>query len=205
MLTLAENVIVVGADNRPPMLDKTQYSSWASLTEPGTLTTHTTVRDRRYDGLADAKKIHESCDIKAKNVVLQGLPQDIYNLVNHHDGAKHIWDKVKLLIKGSDARSNATGTGVNRNKGTNTAGQENIIRCYNCQEEGHMARQCTKPKRPRNLAWFKEKALLAEALESGEIPTPVAFQTNDLDAIDSDYDEAPSKSVVLIAKLSSYD
>ncbi|GKE48630.1 hypothetical protein Tco_1479888, partial [Tanacetum coccineum] len=24
------NVIVAGADNRPPMLDKTQYSSWAS-------------------------------------------------------------------------------------------------------------------------------------------------------------------------------
>ncbi|GKA65592.1 hypothetical protein Tco_0765299 [Tanacetum coccineum] len=29
-LSLAENVIVAGADNRPFMLDKTQYSSWAS-------------------------------------------------------------------------------------------------------------------------------------------------------------------------------
>ncbi|GJR43614.1 hypothetical protein Tco_1311717 [Tanacetum coccineum] len=29
-LSLAENVIVAGADNRPPMLDKTQYSSWVS-------------------------------------------------------------------------------------------------------------------------------------------------------------------------------
>ncbi|GKA01286.1 hypothetical protein Tco_0673951 [Tanacetum coccineum] len=26
--------------------------------------------------------------------------------------------------------------------------------------EGHMARQCTDPKRPRNSAWFKEKMLL---------------------------------------------
>ncbi|GKD52370.1 hypothetical protein Tco_1281346 [Tanacetum coccineum] len=107
MLTLAENVIVVGADNRPPMLDKTQYSSWTSrmllyIKDPGTLTTHTTVRDRRYDELADAKKIHEACDIKATNIVLQGLPQDIYNLVNHHDEAKHIWDRFKLLIKGSE-------------------------------------------------------------------------------------------------------
>ncbi|GJX64817.1 hypothetical protein Tco_0299160 [Tanacetum coccineum] len=34
------------------------------------------------------------------------------------------------------------------------------------QEEGHMARQCTKPKRPKNSAWFKEKMLLTEALES---------------------------------------
>ncbi|GJX80359.1 hypothetical protein Tco_0328508 [Tanacetum coccineum] len=29
--------------------------------------------------------------------------------------------------------------------------------------------QCTKPKRPRNSAWFKEKMLLAEALESGVV------------------------------------
>ncbi|GKG58440.1 hypothetical protein Tco_0592219, partial [Tanacetum coccineum] len=29
--------------------------------------------------------------------------------------------------------------------------------------KGHMARQCTQPKRPRNAAWFKEKAILAEA------------------------------------------
>ncbi|GKE12383.1 hypothetical protein Tco_1415934 [Tanacetum coccineum] len=34
------------------------------------------------------------------------------------------------------------------------------------RKEGHMARQCTKPKRPRNSTWFKEKAMLAEALES---------------------------------------
>ncbi|GKC04034.1 hypothetical protein Tco_0995644, partial [Tanacetum coccineum] len=29
-LSLAKNVIVARADNRPPMLDKSQYSSWAS-------------------------------------------------------------------------------------------------------------------------------------------------------------------------------
>ncbi|GJW48872.1 reverse transcriptase domain-containing protein [Tanacetum coccineum] len=52
---------------------------------------------------------------------------------------------------------------------TNTAGPAKVICWYNCQEEGHMARQCTKPKRPRNSAWFKEKAMLAEALESGRV------------------------------------
>nr|GEY21977.1 hypothetical protein [Tanacetum cinerariifolium] len=119
---------------------------------------------------------------------------------------------------GSGARSNAIG--VNRIRGTNTAGQVKVIRCYNCQEEGHMARQYTKPKRPRNLSWFKEKAMLVEALESRmvldeehmasiadngdtftssqqsqEIPTPVIFQIDDLDAFDSKCNEAPSASV----------
>nr|GEZ11359.1 hypothetical protein [Tanacetum cinerariifolium] len=40
---------------------------------------------------------------------------------------------------------------------------------------------------------------------SQEILTLAAFQTNNLDAFDSDCDEAPSTSVVLMAKLSSYD
>ncbi|GKF75712.1 hypothetical protein Tco_0225156, partial [Tanacetum coccineum] len=32
-----------------------------------------------------------------------------------------------------------------------------------------MARQCTQPKRPRNVAWYKEKAMLAEAQEAKQI------------------------------------
>ncbi|GKA83721.1 hypothetical protein Tco_0805316 [Tanacetum coccineum] len=61
-------------------------------------------------------------------------------------------------------------------------------------------------QRPRNSTWFKEKAMLVEALESGmEIPTPAAFQTDDLDAFDSGCDESTSASVVLMAKLTSYD
>ncbi|GJW70820.1 hypothetical protein Tco_0127737 [Tanacetum coccineum] len=35
--------------------------------------------------------------------------------------------------------------------------------------EGHIARQCTQPKRPRNAVWYKEKAMLAEAQEAGQI------------------------------------
>ncbi|GJR99018.1 hypothetical protein Tco_0315527 [Tanacetum coccineum] len=32
-----------------------------------------------------------------------------------------------------------------------------------------MARLCTQPKRPRNGAWFKEKLMLAETQEAGQI------------------------------------
>ncbi|GJZ12369.1 hypothetical protein Tco_0547599 [Tanacetum coccineum] len=35
--------------------------------------------------------------------------------------------------------------------------------------EGHMARQCTQPKRSRNATWYKEKSMLAEAQEAGQI------------------------------------
>nr|GEV47304.1 retrovirus-related Pol polyprotein from transposon TNT 1-94 [Tanacetum cinerariifolium] len=52
---------------------------------------------------------------------------------------------------------------------TQRGGQARVVKCYNCQGEGHMSRQCTHPKRPRNVAWFQEKEMLAEAQESGQI------------------------------------
>ncbi|GKC03944.1 hypothetical protein Tco_0995554 [Tanacetum coccineum] len=60
-----------------------------------------------------------------------------------------------------------------------------------------MARQCTQPKRLRNLAWSKEKILLVQAQESGQI--------DDLDAFDSDCEEAPYAKTVLMTNFASYD
>ncbi|GKG27745.1 hypothetical protein Tco_0406072, partial [Tanacetum coccineum] len=41
-------------------------------------------RARTYEELTDKEKIHQECDIQATNIVLQGLPPDVYNLVKHH-------------------------------------------------------------------------------------------------------------------------
>ncbi|GKB33143.1 hypothetical protein Tco_0872544 [Tanacetum coccineum] len=90
-----------------------------------------------------------------------------------------------------------------------------------------MARQCTQPKRPRNAAWFKKKAMLVEALESCQILNEeqlafladpcipdsqasqitilniAAFKTEDLDAYDSDCDDVSNAKAVLMANLSN--
>ncbi|GKF00521.1 integrase, catalytic region, zinc finger, CCHC-type containing protein, partial [Tanacetum coccineum] len=48
-------------------------------------------------------------------------------------------------------------------------GQARVVKCYNFQGEGHMARQCTQPKRPRNAVWFMEKIMFAEAHNFGKM------------------------------------
>ncbi|GKC75372.1 hypothetical protein Tco_1126146 [Tanacetum coccineum] len=94
--------------------------------------------------------------------------------------------------------------------------------------EGHMARQCTQPKQPRNAAWYKDKAMFAEAQEARQIldekqlaflvdpvvldgqavqtiiPNNATFQTEDLDTYDSDGDDISNAKAVLMANISNY-
>ncbi|GKE54981.1 hypothetical protein Tco_1490137 [Tanacetum coccineum] len=45
--------------------------------------------------------LQADCDFKATNIVIQGLPPDVYAIVNHHKVSKEIWDRVKLLMQGT--------------------------------------------------------------------------------------------------------
>nr|GEZ68080.1 retrovirus-related Pol polyprotein from transposon TNT 1-94 [Tanacetum cinerariifolium] len=54
-------------------------------------------------------------------------------------------------------------------KGNNASRQARVVKCYNYQGEGHMARKCTHPKRTRNAAWYNKKAMLAKAQEARKI------------------------------------
>ncbi|GJX82487.1 retrovirus-related pol polyprotein from transposon TNT 1-94 [Tanacetum coccineum] len=59
-------------------------------------------RPRTYDDLSDNEKKRYDADVRATNIVLQGLPKDIYKLINHNIDAKAIWDNVKMLLAGSE-------------------------------------------------------------------------------------------------------
>nr|GEY22029.1 hypothetical protein [Tanacetum cinerariifolium] len=59
-------------------------------------------RSRVYSDLTSKKKDRYNADIRATNILLQGLPKDIYTLINHYTNAKDIWDNVKMLLEGSE-------------------------------------------------------------------------------------------------------
>ncbi|GJX60369.1 hypothetical protein Tco_0291759 [Tanacetum coccineum] len=209
--------------------------------------------------LTEAQQLQDDCDVQATNIIIHGLPTDVYALVNHQEAAKDIWDRVKLLMKGTElsyqerecrlynlfdkfayvygeilyeyywrfsqewskfvtdvklakslyttnydqlyaylsqherhaneatiqdgrvtvqqvqGRQTQSFAGT-RNQGIATTssrnyavGQVKIMKCYNYLGEGHMAKQCTQPKSLRSSAWFKEKLMLAEAQEAGQI------------------------------------
>ncbi|GJZ14831.1 retrovirus-related pol polyprotein from transposon TNT 1-94 [Tanacetum coccineum] len=427
--TLAEYMILSGADNHPPMLDKELYDSWKSIMELymqnrehrrmilesvkhgpiiwPTIEENGVTKTKKYAELSATEKIQADCDLKATNIILQGLPSDIYSLVNHHRVAKDLWERTQLLMQGTsltkqerecklyDAFDNKFVTDVKLVKdlhttnfdqlhaylqqhelhanevrimrecnhdplalvtnhqqtpshfntyqssynnpqfqqqfspsqssqygsihttqhysfthpsthleisypstpypntftsivhqdsypqpqsvpqieytvsivkqqthlaefppidsglavrvfkqgddpidainkmmsflstvvsscfpttnnqlknssnprqqatihdgiGGNNSGQQRAMKCFNCQREGHMARQCLKPKRKRDATWFRNKVLLVEAQGN-------AYQANDLDAYDSDYDDFSTAKAVLMANLSSYE
>ncbi|GJR50359.1 hypothetical protein Tco_1400880 [Tanacetum coccineum] len=110
MANLSEDIQCAGSDTRPPMLDRTDFASWQqrirlycrgkengvnivkSIDEgPFQMGTF-------WETLAEDKERYNA-DIRATNILLQGLPKDIYTLINHYTDANDIWDNVKMLLE----------------------------------------------------------------------------------------------------------
>ncbi|GKG05230.1 hypothetical protein Tco_0325316, partial [Tanacetum coccineum] len=111
--------------------------------------------------------------------------------------------------------------------GSNSKKQRTVI-CYNCKGEGHLSKQCAKPKRKQDNLWFTDKVLLEQAQANGQIlheeelafladpriaegqatqtviSNNAAYQADDLDAYDSDCDELNTAKVDLMENLSRY-
>ncbi|GJW26350.1 hypothetical protein Tco_0040161 [Tanacetum coccineum] len=59
-------------------------------------------RARVFADLSAEQKDMYKADIRATNILLQGIPKDIYTLINHFTDAKDIWDNVKMILEGSE-------------------------------------------------------------------------------------------------------
>ncbi|GJS51981.1 hypothetical protein Tco_0625343 [Tanacetum coccineum] len=92
---------VVPLATKPPSIhNETLYDEKDLLVWP-TITVDGVTRPKEYTELTAEETIQADCDIKAINIILQGLPTKIYALVSQHHVAKEIWEKIQLLIQGT--------------------------------------------------------------------------------------------------------
>nr|GEV52103.1 hypothetical protein [Tanacetum cinerariifolium] len=362
MTTRADKAILSGADNHPPMLEKDMYDSWKSRIELymmnrqhgrmilesvenglllwPTIKENGVTRPKKYSELSTTEAIQADCDVKTTNIILQGLPPEVYVLVSNHKVTKELWERIQLLMQGTSltkqemelntkflntlppewskfvtdvklvrglhmtnvdqlhaylgqnefhankkgddpidainhmmsfltaivtyrylptnnqlrnlsnprqqatinnervtvqpiqGRQNSLAAGTSRTYTSgpsgNNSGKQRTVVCYNCKGEGHMSKQCTKPKRKNNEAWFKDKVLMVQAQANRQIlheeelefladpriteaqttqyviTNNAAYQADDLDAYDFDCDKINSAKITHMANLSHY-
>nr|GEY25181.1 hypothetical protein [Tanacetum cinerariifolium] len=122
MTSLADKAILLGADNRSPMLEKDMYDSWKSRMELymlnrqhrrmilesvendpllwPTVKENGVTRPKKYSELSATEAIQADCDVKATNIILQGLPPEVYALVSTHKVGKELWERIQMLMQG---------------------------------------------------------------------------------------------------------
>nr|GEW96896.1 hypothetical protein [Tanacetum cinerariifolium] len=120
-MTLVDKAILLGADNRPPMLEKYMYDSWKSIMELymmnrqhgrmilesvqngpliwPTIEENGVTRPKKYSELTPAEAVQVDFDVKETNIILQGLSPEVYALVSNHKFAKDLWERVQLLMQ----------------------------------------------------------------------------------------------------------
>nr|GEV38657.1 hypothetical protein [Tanacetum cinerariifolium] len=123
MTSLTDKAILSGADNRLPMLEKDMYDSWKSRMElymlnqqHGRLILESVesgpllwpsieengvTRLKKYSKLSTTEAIQADCDVKATNIILQGLPPKVYALVSTYKVAKELWERIQMLMQGT--------------------------------------------------------------------------------------------------------
>ncbi|GKA03264.1 hypothetical protein Tco_0676045 [Tanacetum coccineum] len=86
--TLAEYMIL--SEHGRMILESVEHGPliWPTVEENGV------IRTKKYAKLSAIEKIQADCDMKTTNIILQGLPADIYSLVNHHRVAKDLWESL---------------------------------------------------------------------------------------------------------------
>ncbi|GJY55286.1 hypothetical protein Tco_0454401 [Tanacetum coccineum] len=224
MTTLAEFMIIAEADNRPPMFEKSLYDSWKSRMElymenrenekmilnslqNGPLVWLTvveedgTTRTKKYEELSVAEKLQADCDLKATNIT---SPSEYKVSEQYTSRMEQVYDGrlvVPMFNQGDD-----TIACLNKAMAFLTAVASSRILLTNNQ-----LRTSSNPRNQATIQNGKESDQILDEVQrafltdSGTpdgqvphitIPNTTAFQIEDLDAYDSDYDDVSNAKAV---------
>nr|GEU94073.1 hypothetical protein [Tanacetum cinerariifolium] len=147
-------------------------------------------RPKKYSELSATEVIQADCDVKVTNIILQGLPPEVYALVSNHKVAKELCERIQLLMQGTplmkqerecmlydefDKFAYKKGESLLRDLHTTNVDQ---LHAYLGQYEYHANEYV--------------------------VTNNAAYQADDLDAYDSECDEINSAKIALMPNLSHY-
>ncbi|GJS59870.1 hypothetical protein Tco_0654654 [Tanacetum coccineum] len=226
MTTLADKAILSGADNRPPMLEKEMYDSWKSIMELYTLNRqhgrmilesvkngpliwpsieeNSVTRPKKYSELSATEAIQADCDIKATNIILQGLPPEKGD--DPIDAINHMMRFLTVVVTSCYPTTN------NQLRNSSNPRQQATINNRRVTLQPIQGRQTSlaAAQASSQILHEEELAFLADpGIPEGQATQTVitynaAYQADDLDAYDSDCDELNTAKVALMANLSHY-
>nr|GEU39904.1 hypothetical protein [Tanacetum cinerariifolium] len=86
MTSLADKAILSESVENGPLL-------WPTVEENGV------TQLKKYSELSATEAIQADCDVKATNIILQGLSLEVYALFNTHKVAIELWERIQMLMQ----------------------------------------------------------------------------------------------------------
>nr|GEV00250.1 hypothetical protein [Tanacetum cinerariifolium] len=180
---------------------------------------------KKYSELSTTEAIQADYDVKATNIILQGLPPEVYALVSTHKVAKELWERIqmlmqgtsltkqkrecKLVLKGDDPidvinhmMSFLTAFVTSRYPLTNNQLRTSL----NPHQQATLnnGRVTIQPIQRIQNSMSADPRISETQSTQYVVTNNAAYQADDPDAYDSDCDELNSAKIALMANLSHY-
>nr|GEZ51378.1 integrase, catalytic region, zinc finger, CCHC-type, peptidase aspartic, catalytic [Tanacetum cinerariifolium] len=195
MTSLADKAILSGAYNFPPMLEKDMYDSWKSKME---LT-------KKYSELSTTEAIQADRDVKATNIILQGLPPEVYALLVRDLHTTNV-DQLHAYLGEHEYHANEVRLMHERTSDPLALVANHQMNKSPYQTHQQSYHQHQFQPQVSTFQSFKYRTPYHSSQDSKHIVCHhnAAYQADDLDAYDSDCDEINSAKIALMANLSHY-
>nr|GEV17641.1 hypothetical protein [Tanacetum cinerariifolium] len=179
---MSRDMLTVGSTMRIPLLYRREYSQWVErfmnyleeqtdgeaminsikngdqplprVTQVSIAGTTSTEQPLLKDKSmwSDKEKRIQKIDRLARSLLIQGLPNDIYSLIDSNKTEKDLWDALARHMLGSE---------YVKKKDDEKKRDMSRVKCYNCKKEGHFAKDCKKAK-VKDYEYYKTMMLLAK-------------------------------------------
>ncbi|GJV72236.1 retrovirus-related pol polyprotein from transposon TNT 1-94 [Tanacetum coccineum] len=182
---------------------------WPSIVE------NRVTRPKKYSELSATEALQADCDIKATNIILQGLPPEVYALVSNHKVAKELWERIQLLMQGTSLTKQERECPSQYGSPLSVSSLLNFINLkplsiliiHDDQSSIHPLTSISPSTSITSIGYVflpKSKGIPEGQATQTVITHNAAYQADDLDAYDSDCDELNTAKVALMANLSHY-